>query len=202
MEKGSAASKSPATTKKTPNATSPSVSPTSVIVAFTVQCDKCYKWRKLATEEQFEEFRCNLTDDPFVCNKLPGTTCEKPADISVDSSRVWVLDKPNIPKTPKGFKRIASLRSDYSRMDVKYMTPQGDKIRTTPEIVDYLQNHPECSHISPSDFCYIAPKIMRETLPKHVVKNPVSSTKKKIKMKSLVDIHITGNPSYPPKKIT
>ncbi|KAI3819298.1 hypothetical protein L1987_13125 [Smallanthus sonchifolius] len=156
---------------------------TSVIVAYAVQCDNCYKWRKMANEEHFEEFRCNQTDDPFVCNKLSGTTCEKPADISFDSSHVWVMDKPNISKTPKGFKRIATLRSDYSKVYVQYMTPQGKKIRARPGMVDYLQEHPECGPISPSDFSFEAPKIMRDTVPKHVVNNPASCTKKKQKLK-------------------
>ncbi|XP_076925912.1 methyl-CpG-binding domain-containing protein 4-like [Bidens hawaiensis] len=185
MEKGGSANNSPETPKAAPASASSSTlkTSTSEIVAFAVQCNTCYQWRKLATEEHFEEFRCTQTADPFVCNKLPGTTCEKPADISVDSSHVWVMDKPNMSKTPKGFKRICTLRSDYTKMDVQYMTPQGNKIRTTPGMVDYLKEHPECSHLSPSDFCFAAPKIMRDTVPKYVVKNPISSTKKKQKVK-------------------
>ncbi|KAI3732425.1 hypothetical protein L1987_63630 [Smallanthus sonchifolius] len=183
MEKGSASS-SPET-EKTPQATSSTkiLTGTSVIVAYAVQCDNCYKWRKMENEEHFEEFRCNHSADPFVCNKLSGTTCEKPADISFDSSHVWVMDKPNIPKTPKGFKRIATLRSDYSKVDVQYLTPQGKKIRARPGMMDYLQEHPECGPISPSDFSFEAPKVMRDTVPKHVVNNPASSTKKKRKLK-------------------
>lgn len=130
-------------------------------------------------EESRSQFRCNQTADPFVCTKLLGFTCEKPADISVDSSQVWIMDKPNIPKTPKGFKRITSLRGNYSKVDVQYLTPDGKKIRASPGMVDYLQEHPEYSHISLSDFCYEAPKIVRDTVPKHVGKTPGSKPRRR-----------------------
>ncbi|KAK1437260.1 hypothetical protein QVD17_03049 [Tagetes erecta] len=167
-------------TNKTPKSQS-SMTSASVIVAFAVQCNNCYQWRKIATEEQFEDFRCNQTADPFVCNKLPGFTCEKPADISVDSSQVWVMDKPNIPKTPNGFKRITTLRGNYSKVDVQYLTPDGKKIRGTPGMVSYLQEHPEYNHLSLSDFCYEAPKIVRDTVPKHALKNPADRSRRRKK---------------------
>nr|XP_043636875.1 methyl-CpG-binding domain-containing protein 4-like [Erigeron canadensis] len=156
--------------------------PSSTVIAYAVQCDKCYKWRTLATEEHFEEIRRNLTGDPFVCDKLPGITCENPADINYDSSQVWAIDKPDIPKTPKGFKRIATLRGDYTKTDVKYLTPDGKHIRTSPQMVEYLKRQPAYSDLSLSDFCFTAPKIMSDTVPKHY-KNLASSTKKKPKLK-------------------
>nr|GEX01081.1 methyl-CpG-binding domain-containing protein 4-like [Tanacetum cinerariifolium]GEX38821.1 methyl-CpG-binding domain-containing protein 4-like [Tanacetum cinerariifolium] len=56
-----------------------------------------------------------------------------------------IMDKPNIPKTSKGFQRIVFLRRDYSKMDVYYVTPDGTRVRATPGIIAYLKEHPEYS---------------------------------------------------------
>nr|GEZ96866.1 methyl-CpG-binding domain-containing protein 4-like [Tanacetum cinerariifolium] len=83
---------------------------------------------------------------------------DSPADIEYDSSRTWVMDKPNIPKTPKGFQRIVVLKRDYSKMDVYYETPDGTRVRAAPGIIADLKEHPEYSDISPTDFCFTSPK--------------------------------------------
>ncbi|XP_071700901.1 methyl-CpG-binding domain-containing protein 4-like [Rutidosis leptorrhynchoides] len=156
--------------------------PQSSVDTFAVQCNDCFKWRTLATEEEFEEFRSKQSEDPFVCTKLEGIVCDKPADIEYDSTRTWVMDKPNIPKTPKGFQRVIVLRRDYSKMDVQYVTPDGTRVRAAPGIIAYLKEHPEYSHLSPTDFCFTSPKVMSDTIPDYVEKkSPNSSVKKQKK---------------------
>ncbi|KAF5811162.1 putative transcription factor & chromatin remodeling CW-Zn family [Helianthus annuus] len=148
--------------------------PQSSVDTFAVQCNDCFKWRTLATEDQFEEFRSKQSEDPFVCNKLEGIVCDTPADIEYDSSRTWVMDKPNIPKTPKGFQRVIVLRRDYSKMDVQYITPDGTRVRAAPGIITYLKEHPEYSNVSPTDFCFTSPKVMSDTIPEHIEKKSSS----------------------------
>ncbi|PWA29896.1 methyl-CPG-binding domain 1 [Artemisia annua] len=137
----------------------------------------------MLTEEEFEEHRSKQNDDPFVCTKLEGIVCDSPADIEYDSSRPWVMDKPNIPKTPKGFQRVSVMRRDYSKMDVQYVTPDGTMVRSKPGIIAYLEEHPEYSDISPTDFCFTSPKVVRETIPEHIEKkSPCGSVKKQKKV--------------------
>ncbi|GJX82823.1 methyl-CpG-binding domain-containing protein 4-like protein [Tanacetum coccineum] len=153
--------------------------PQSSVDTFAVQCNDCFKWRTIPTEDEFEEYRSKQNEDPFVCTKLEGIVCDSPADIEYDSSRTWVMDKPNIPKTPKGFQRIIVLRRDYSKMDVQYVTPDGTRVRAAPGIIAYLKEHPEYSDISPTDFCFTSPKVMSDTIPEHVEKkSPVKKVKK------------------------
>ncbi|KAL9999672.1 putative transcription factor & chromatin remodeling CW-Zn family [Helianthus debilis subsp. tardiflorus] len=180
MEEKGSANGSPAVTKS--SAKKSRVPPQSSVDTFAVQCNECFKWRTVATEEEFEEYRSKQSEDPFVCKKREGIECDTPADIEYDSSRTWVMDKPNIPKTPKGFQRVIVLRKDYSKMDVQYITPDGTRIRATPGIITYLKEHPEYSHVSPSDFCFASPKVMSDTVPDHVEKkSPGSSVKKQKK---------------------
>ncbi|KVI12533.1 methyl-CpG-binding domain-containing protein 4 [Cynara cardunculus var. scolymus] len=179
MEKGSANGSS--AVKKSPKSSAKKSRgpPQSSVDTFAVQCNDCFKWRTLATEEEFEEYRSKQSEDPFVCSKREGIVCDSPADIEYDSSRTWVMDKPNIPKTPKGFQRVIVLRRDYSKMDVQYVTPDGTRIRAAPGIIAYLKEHPEYNYASPSDFCFTSPKVMSDTIPEHIErKNPGSSIKK------------------------
>ncbi|KAL8253350.1 hypothetical protein R6Q59_037043, partial [Mikania micrantha] len=46
--------------------------PQSSVDTFAVQCNDYFKWRMLATEDQFEERRSKQSENPFVCNKLEG----------------------------------------------------------------------------------------------------------------------------------
>ncbi|KAK1420501.1 hypothetical protein QVD17_22150 [Tagetes erecta] len=185
MEKESAATAngSPAANKTPKSSAKKSRGPPqSSVDTFAVQCNECFKWRTLPTEDQFEEFRSKQSEDPFVCTKLEGITCETAADIEYDSTRTWVMDKPNIPKTPKGFQRVIVLRRDYSKMDVQYICPDGTKVRAAPGIITYLKEHPEYSDLSPSDFCFTSPKVMADTIPDHIEKkSPVPSVKKQKK---------------------
>ncbi|KAK9097562.1 hypothetical protein Sjap_023059 [Stephania japonica] len=68
--------------------------------AFTVQCANCFKWRLIPTKEKYEEIRESILQFPFVCEVArewrPSISCDDPADISQDGSRLWAIDKPNI----------------------------------------------------------------------------------------------------------
>lgn len=130
---------------------------------WAVQCDKCYKWRKIHSQEEFEEIRSKSLEDPFFCGKKPNLTCDNPTDMEHDSSRVWVADKPNIPKTPPGFKRRLVMRKDYTRMDIYYTTPTGKSLRSSTEAASFLKDNPEFKDLSPSDFCFTRPKIIEDS---------------------------------------
>ncbi|OIT20515.1 PREDICTED: methyl-CpG-binding domain-containing protein 4-like [Nicotiana attenuata] len=144
---------------KPPKPSNPSVS------IWAAQCGKCLKWRMISTQEEFEEIRSKFIEEPFFCNKKPNVSCDDPADIEYDSSRTWVIDKPNTPKTPNGFKRNMTLRRDYSKMDIYYVTPTGKRVRSSTELATFLQQNPEFSDLSVSDFSFTSPKVMDDTIP-------------------------------------
>lgn len=152
----------------------------SSIDVYAVQCGDCHKWRVVETQEEFEEIRSKIIEDPFVCSRKAGTTCEDAADIDYDSTRTWVIDRPNLPKPPKGFKRSLILRKDYSKMDVYYITPQGKKLRTRNEVAAFVKANPEYADVSPASFYFATPKIMENTIPQNLAKgSPASSGLKK-----------------------
>ncbi|KAI9119284.1 hypothetical protein K1719_009959 [Acacia pycnantha] len=147
---------------------------------YAAQCQECLKWRVIDTLEEFEDLRQNITEEPFCCNRKPNTSCDDPADIEYDATRTWVIDKPNLRKSPEGFKRSLVLRKDYSKLDSYYVTSSGKKLRTRNEIASYLKEHPEIKDVSASDFDFASPKIMQDTIPEIVVKK--ASAKKKTKI--------------------
>ncbi|KAG8389381.1 hypothetical protein BUALT_Bualt02G0223300 [Buddleja alternifolia] len=138
---------------------------------WSVQCGECFKWRIIPTREGFEEIRSNFTDDPFVCTKKPETSCDDPTDIEYDNSRTWVIDKPNIPKTPSGFKRSLVMRKGFSKMDCYYDAPNGKRLRAPTDVVKFIDKNPEYKkEVSVSDFSFAGPKIMEDTLPASAAK--------------------------------
>lgn len=146
---------------------------------YAVQCGKCLKWRKIPTQEEFESIRANVTKDPFVCNKKLKVKCDDPADIEYNSSRTWVMDKPDVPKSPPGFHRDVILRKDFSKMDVHYTSPEGKRLRSSVEVATFLEENPKYKKsISVADFSFITPKVVLETVPKDFVRK--LSTEKKI----------------------
>ncbi|KAH7517166.1 hypothetical protein FEM48_Zijuj09G0033600 [Ziziphus jujuba var. spinosa] len=149
----------------------------SSIDIFAAQCDKCFKWRVIDTEEEFEEIRSRVDEEPFSCDKRHNKSCEDPADVEYDSTRIWVIDKPNLPKTPQGFKRSLVLRKDYSKFDTYYITPNGKKLRTRNEIASFLKENPtyEAQGVSLSDFDFSSPKIMEDTIPENVIRKGSAS---------------------------
>ncbi|KAL8143154.1 hypothetical protein V2J09_016186 [Rumex salicifolius] len=134
---------------------------------YAAQCDRCLKWRIVDSQEAYEEIRSKIKEQPFFCDKKHMLSCDVPADIEYDNSRVWVVDKPNIPETPVGFKRELILRRNFSRLDAFYVTPTGKRVRSSVEAASFLQDHPdEYKHVNPKDFNFAVPKVMEDTLPK------------------------------------
>nr|AFK39645.1 unknown [Lotus japonicus] len=149
----------------TPASSKRSVLSQGSVDIYATQCIKCLKWRVVDTQEEFEEFRQKANEEPFDCSRKANCSCDDPADIEYDSSRTWVIDKPNVPKTPQGFRRSLVLRKDYSKLDAYYITPTGKKLRTRNEIAAFLKEHPEFEGISAQDFDFSSPKVMHETIP-------------------------------------
>ncbi|GAV80464.1 MBD domain-containing protein/zf-CW domain-containing protein, partial [Cephalotus follicularis] len=145
------------------------------IDTYAAQCEKCFKWRVVDTEEEYEEIRSKISDQPYVCDRKPGVSCKDPGDIDYDASRTWVIDRPGIPKTPVGFKRSLVLRKDYSKMDAYYITPTGKKLRTRTEVSAFLEANPKYSNVSLSDFTFTVPKVMEDTIPENAVKKEKGS---------------------------
>lgn len=135
-----------------------------------MQCCKCFKWRKIKSQEDYEEIRSKAKEDPFFCEKRPNVSCDDPADMNYDSTRTWVADKPNVPKTPIGFKRRLVMRRDYSKMDIYYTTPTGKSLRSITQVAAFLKENPEFKDISVADFSFTSPKIMEDTIPSDVGK--------------------------------
>ncbi|KAK7270245.1 hypothetical protein RIF29_23248 [Crotalaria pallida] len=144
---------------------------------YAAQCNSCMKWRVIDTQEEFEEIRHKVIQEPFYCSNKPNRSCDVPADLNYDSTRTWVIDKPNLPKTPKGFKKSLVLRKDYSKLDAYYITPTGKKLRTRNEIAAYLRDNPQYEGISVTDFDFSSPKIMQDTIPE-IFQQKDSSIKK------------------------
>lgn len=137
---------------------------------YAVQCGKCHKWRVIDSQEEYEEIRSNFSGNPFYCSRKPGISCNDAADIEYNASRTWVIDKPNLPKTPEGFKRSLVLRRDFTKLDAYYITPSGKKMRTRNEIAAFLEANPEYKGVSISEFSFHCPKIVEDTIPEHVEK--------------------------------
>lgn len=86
--------------------------------AFTVQCAQCFKWRLIPTKEKYEQIREYIMEEPFVCATArewrPDISCDDPADISQDGSRLWAIDKPSISQPPPGWQRLLRIRGEGS----------------------------------------------------------------------------------------
>ncbi|KFK35479.1 hypothetical protein AALP_AA5G289600 [Arabis alpina] len=136
-----------------------------LIDTYAAQCEACHKWRVIDNQEEYEDIRSKMLEDPFKCEKKQGLSCEVAADIDYDSTRTWVIDKPGVPKTPTGFKRSLVLRKDYSKMDTYYITPTGKKLRSRNEIASFVEANPEFKNAPLGDFNFTVPKVMEDTLP-------------------------------------
>ncbi|KAL0435794.1 UNVERIFIED_CONTAM: Methyl-CpG-binding domain-containing protein 4 [Sesamum radiatum] len=130
----------------------------NTIDTWAAQCKECCKWRVIPTQEEYEEIRRKFTEDPFTCNKKHNVSCDDPSDLEYGGERIWVIDKPNIPKTPTGFQRGLVLRKDYSKMDCYYVTPNGKKLRASTEVAAFLGEHPEYKDVSEADFSFSTPR--------------------------------------------
>ncbi|XP_021906649.1 methyl-CpG-binding domain-containing protein 4-like [Carica papaya] len=174
--------------KETPKKTSKKLQPAGrSIDTYAAQCEKCFKWRVIDTQEEYEEIRSNVQDRPFFCQTKPGVTCKDPADIDYDATRTWVIDKPGIPRTPEGFKRSLILRKDFSKMDAYYITPTGKKLRTRGEILSFIEANPKYKDVSLEHFNFTVPKVMDDTVPPNFQKKGTSRSGNK-KHKTLKDV--------------
>lgn len=142
----------------------------SSVGAFTVQCANCFKWRLIPTKEKYEEIREHILENPFVCETArdwrPDISCEDPADISQDGSRLWAIDKPSIAKPPRGWQRILHIRGEGSTKfaDIYYQAPTGKRLRSMVEIQKYLLEHPEYIRegVTLSQFSFQIPRPLQE----------------------------------------
>ncbi|CAH8275684.1 unnamed protein product [Arabidopsis lyrata] len=148
------------------------------IDVFAVQCEKCLKWRQIGTQDEYEEIRSRIQEDPYVCEKKEGISCEDAGDLNYDSSRTWVIDKPGLPKTPRGFKRSLILRKDYSKMDAYYITPTGKKLKSRNEIAAFIDANQDYKYALLGDFNFTVPKVMEETVPNGIISDRTPKTSK------------------------
>ncbi|KAG9449315.1 hypothetical protein H6P81_009280 [Aristolochia fimbriata] len=147
--------------------------------AFTVQCARCFKWRLIPTKEKYEEIRAHILEIPFECETArewrKGVSCDDPADINQDGSRLWAIDKPSIALPPPGWQRLLRIRGEGSTRfaDVYYLAPSGKKLRSMVEIDKYLLEHPEFieAGVNKSQFSFQIPKPLQEN---YVRKRPAS----------------------------
>lgn len=138
--------------------------------AFTVQCAKCFKWRLIPTKEKYEEIRECILEQPFVCDTArewqPNISCDDPADIQQDGSRLWAIDKPSIAQPPPGWERELRIRGEGGSKfaDVYYIAPTGKRLRSMVEVQKYLFEHPELTRegVALSQFSFQIPKPLQE----------------------------------------
>ncbi|KAH9608163.1 hypothetical protein KSS87_012145 [Heliosperma pusillum] len=138
--------------------------------AFTVQCAECFKWRLIPSKEKYEEIREHIMDQPFKCvlakEWRPDISCDVPADIQQDSSRLWAIDKPSIAQPPLGWDRELRIRGEGSSKfaDVYYISPTGKRLRSMVEVHKYLMEHPEFIRqgATLSQFSFQTPKPLQE----------------------------------------
>uniref|UniRef100_A0A0D9WGC4 MBD domain-containing protein n=1 Tax=Leersia perrieri TaxID=77586 RepID=A0A0D9WGC4_9ORYZ len=158
-------SSSPVSPPSAPSTQRKRGSSTDSIGMYAVQCCKCHKWRKVPTKDEFETIRENFTEEPWYCSKRPECSCEDTADIEYDSSRIWVIDKPNIPKPPPGTERLVIMRGDLSKMDTYYVMPNGKRARCTADVDKFLEANPQYKDRLPVEsFSFATPKIVEDTV--------------------------------------
>uniref|UniRef100_A0A6N2NJB8 MBD domain-containing protein n=1 Tax=Salix viminalis TaxID=40686 RepID=A0A6N2NJB8_SALVM len=121
----------------------PRVAPRS-IDKYTVQCDKCSKWRVISTVEEYEEIRSKMRETPYVCDRKSGISCDDPADIEYNATRTWAIDRPAF--------------SRPRRIDANYIAPSGKKLRTLNEIAAFIEANPKYQDVKLSDFSFTSPK--------------------------------------------
>ncbi|CAA6672120.1 unnamed protein product [Spirodela intermedia] len=129
----------------------------SSVGAFAVQCAACFKWRLVPTKEKYEEIREHLLQDPFVCERAQewrsDVSCDDPADISQDGSRLWAIDK------------ILRIRGEGSTKFADILCCTIRKmLRSMVEVQKYLLEHPEYvdQGVKMSQFSFQIPRPLQE----------------------------------------
>jgi hypothetical protein len=156
---------------KTRDSSSPSSRVLPTVGAYAVQCVECLKWRFIPSKEQYEAIRHCASEDPWVCNKAsawrPNASCDNPTDLSPDMTRLWIIDKPNIPLPPTGWERLLSLREKGTCKfaDVYYITPCGKKLRSRVEVEKFLEDNPQYGKegVNISQFNYQIPRPLHDS---------------------------------------
>ncbi|VVB16758.1 unnamed protein product [Arabis nemorensis] len=146
----------------TPNASGERKQP-NLVDTFVAQCGKCYKWRSIESQEDYEVIRSKALDKSFECKH----NCEEPGDVDVegDSTRVWLVDNQHgLPKTPHGLKRILVLRESCERVDVYYVTPQGKRLKSRKEVAGFIKDNKSFKGTRIEDFSFVTPKPMKKTM--------------------------------------
>nr|GMC49605.1 methyl-CpG-binding domain-containing protein 2 [Ipomoea batatas] len=122
------------------------------ILGYSFQCSKCSKWRLVPTKEIYENIRANISANPFFCEMVNqwerNISCEDPTDVAPDGSRLWAIDKPNIPLPPPGWRRELGFRA----------------VGGTRFVEVYLKEHPEheAAGININQFCFNSPQPLFE----------------------------------------
>jgi len=155
---------------KIKNSSSPSSRVLPAVGAYAVQCVKCFKWRFIPTKEQYEAIRHCASEDPWVCHKAsawrPNASCDDPAELSQDITRLWIIDKPNIPRPPTGWERLLTLRGEMTCRfaDVYYISPSGKRLRSRVEVEKFLEDNPQYAKegVDISQFNYQIPRPLHE----------------------------------------
>ncbi|XP_073128780.1 methyl-CpG-binding domain-containing protein 2-like [Henckelia pumila] len=146
------------------------------VKAYAVQCISCMKWRFVPSKEKYEEIREKIKEHPFTCDVArqwkPEISCETEYDIKPGHQNwLWAMDKPNIPRTPKGWQRIIRARSGGSTKfaDVYYVAPSNKRLRSMVELNRYLGEHPHFAQegVTESQFSFQSPLPFGD---KHVAK--------------------------------
>ncbi|CAI9766047.1 unnamed protein product [Fraxinus pennsylvanica] len=138
------------------------------IAAYTVQCEKCSKWRFIPTKEKYEEIRERLAEQPFFCETArewrPDLSCDDEPDVVRDGSWRWAIDKPSIPQCPPGWQRILRIRAKGGTKfaDVYYVAPSSKRLRSMMEVQSYLNEHPELPGLTASQFSFQIPSPLEE----------------------------------------
>ncbi|CAA7022904.1 unnamed protein product [Microthlaspi erraticum] len=140
------------------------------IGAFTVQCASCFKWRLMPSMQKYEEIREQLLENPFFCETAcewkPNMSCDVPADISQDGTRLWAIDKPSIARPPNGWQRLLRIRGEGGTKfaDVYYVSPSGKKLRSNNEVQKYLNDNPQYINegVKITQFSFQIPKPLQE----------------------------------------
>ncbi|KAM7253787.1 hypothetical protein ACFE04_031469 [Oxalis oulophora] len=145
------------------------------IDTYAAQCEKCFKWRVIDSEKEYEDIRCKNNEYPFSCSRKSGVSCKDPGDIEYDATRTWVIDRSGLPITPVGFKRSLVLRKDFSKMDAYYITPTGKKLKSSKEIAVFLEQNPKYKNVALADFTFSVPKVAEETIPEAIQKKEKGS---------------------------
>ncbi|KAL1210911.1 Methyl-CpG-binding domain-containing protein 2 [Cardamine amara subsp. amara] len=122
------------------------------------------------SSKKYEEIRENLLENPFfcvtACEWKPNVSCDVPADIYQDGTRLWAIDKPNISRPPTGWQRLLRIRGEGGTRfaDVYYVTPSGKKLRSTVEVQKYLNDNPEYINegVKLSQFSFQIPKPLQD----------------------------------------